>query len=141
MSMNRMLGFGLLAMTAAVGAAQAGEQARFHMPVEAHWGNVVLAPGDYKLSLPEASLGVPQFILKGTDRDKYIQPLVTDYDDGFRRDASHSYLQLVKVNGGYFVAKYRSGPTGKTFNFAVPKQKHQVQMADQDVVEVGVSGN
>jgi hypothetical protein len=139
--MNRMLSFGVLAMLAAVGAAQAGEQARFHLPFEARWGGVVLAPGDYKVSLPETSLGVPQFILKGTDRDKYIQPLVTDYDGGFRRDASRSYLQLVKVNGTYFVAKYCSGPTGKTFNFATPKHKRQVQMADQEAVEVAVAGN
>jgi hypothetical protein len=146
MSMNRIFRFGLLVMTAAAGAVHAAEQAKFHLPFGARWGEVTLAPGDYKVALPEASLGNRQFVVRGKDvqgKDKtgYVQPLVADSDDSLRHDPNHSYLQLVKVNGTYFVAKYRSGSTGQLFSFAVPKQKREVRMAVRDVVNVGALGN
>jgi hypothetical protein len=141
MSMNRIFSFGLLVMTAAAGAVHAGEQAKFHLPFGVRWGEVTLAPGDYKVALPEASLGNRQFVVQGKDKTGYVHPLVADSDDSLRHDASHSYLQLVKVNGTYFVAKYRSGSTGQLFSFAVPKQKREVQMAERDVVNLGASAN
>jgi hypothetical protein len=100
-----------------------------------------LAPGDYKVSLPEASLGVQQFVVKGNDKTGYILPMAADYHESLRPDSSRSYLQLVKVNGTYVVAQYRSGGTGQTFSFAVPKHKHQLRMTDQDVVKLGAAGN
>jgi hypothetical protein len=141
MSMKRIFGFGLLATMAAAGAAFAGQQARFHLPVGARWGAVTLEPGDYQVSLPETTLGNPQFILTADNRSRYILPLATEYDAGRTGGSGQSYLQLVKVDGSYFVSKYRSG-TGKVFSFAVPKhEKHKLEMTDRDVVQLGVSGN
>src|SRR5271168_3921850 len=107
MSINRILSLGLLALTATVGAVQAGVQAKFHLPVEARWGQSILAPGDYKLSLPEYSLGGRQLIVTGGDKNVMIQPTVMDYDRDAIPDADRSYLKLVKVNGTYFVTEYR----------------------------------
>jgi hypothetical protein len=139
MSMNRILSIGFLAMTIAAGAAHAAQQAKFHLPVEARWGDATLPPGDYKVSLPELSLGVSQFVVKSNDKTRYVLPMVTDRADGSSHDPS--YLRLVKVNGTYFVAEYRSTAAGKTFSFAVPKPKRQVEITDQDVLKLGVSGN
>jgi hypothetical protein len=141
MSINRIFNLGLLVMTVAVGAAHAGVQAEFHLPFGARWGQMTLAPGDYKLTLPEMALGHRQFTVTSNDRTGYVQPMVADYGQSLEGDSGHSYLKLVKVNGTYFVAEYRSGVTGKTFNFAVPKQKHNLEMTDQDVTKVEVSGN
>ena len=141
MSMNRMFSFGLLVATMATGAAHAAVQAKFHLPVGAHWGEVTLAPGDYQVSLPEPGLGVWHFTVKGDDKTGYIRPMATDYEENLGHDSSHNYLQLVKVNGTYYVAKYQSGVTGKMFSFAVPKRKHQLRMSDREAVNVGASSN
>jgi len=141
MSKYRILNFGLLAMVFAVGAVRAEVQAEFHLPFQAHWGKMTLAPGDYKISLPDRSLGVPQFSVTGEGKTRCILPLVADYNDDLLSDSSHSYLQLVKVNGTYFVSQYRSEATGKTFKFVVPKHKRHLEIADQDVVNLGVSSS
>ncbi len=139
MRMKHILSFGLVAMTMAVGSAHAAVQAKFHLPVGARWGEMTLAPGDYSLSLPEGSLGVRQFTVKGANKTGYVQPTVTDDRDYLTNESSASYLQLVKVNGAFFVAKYRSGPTGKLFSFAVPK--HKKGTAEEEVVKLAFSGN
>jgi hypothetical protein len=138
MKMKHILSYGLLITTIAVGSAHAAVQAKFHLPVGVHWGAMTLAPGDYKLSLPEGALGVRQFTVTGGDKTGYVQPTVTDDNAGLFDDSTRSYLQLVKVNGAFFVAQYRSGATGKLFSFAVPKHKRTV---DEEVVKLGFSGN
>jgi hypothetical protein len=139
MNINRIFSFGLLVMTAAAGAAQAEQQATFHLPFEARWGLVTLAPGDYKVLLPGSAPGISQFIVDRDHHSRFVQPLITDYDQGENPGSSRSYLQLVNVDGTYFVSKYRSGMTGKTFTFRVPKPKHQLRMTARDVVNVETS--
>jgi hypothetical protein len=141
MKMNRIFGLALLVMTAAAGAAHAEVQAKVHLPFAAHWGKVIMAPGDYNISLPEASLGHRQLTVEGGGKTGYIQPLVTDDDDKSTGGEKRSYLEFVKVNGTYFVAQYRSAASGKIFRFAVPKQQRHVELSDQDVVRLGVAGN
>jgi hypothetical protein len=141
MSMKHIFGFGLLVMTVAAGAAQAEVQAKFHLPFGARWGEMTLAPGDYVMQLPEASLGVRQFTVTGDHKTGYVQPVVTDYHDALTNDSDRSYLQLVKVNGTYFVTKYRSGATGKLFSFAVPTHKHKKGTTEEEVVKLGFSSN
>jgi hypothetical protein len=138
MSMKRIFSFGLMMMTIAVGAARAAVQAKFHLPFGARWGQMTLAPGDYKVLLPDRSLGSPQFVVKGDERTGYVQPIVTDNNNGLMNDSSRSYLQFVKVNGTYFVAKYRSGATGQVFSFAVPNHKRS---EEQDVRRLTFSNN
>jgi hypothetical protein len=141
MKMNRILSLSLAAMTIAAGAAHAAVQAKFHLPFEARWGQVTLTPGDYQVLLPEPSLGNRQFLVTGDDRSGYIQPIVTDSYESTTRDASRGSLRLVKVNGAYFVSQYRSGASGKTFTFAIPKESRRTKWADRDVVNLNVSGN
>jgi hypothetical protein len=141
MIMNRIFSFGLLVLTAAVGAAQAGVQAQFHLPFEARWGQAILAPGDYKVSLPESSTAGRQWLVTSQDKSVFVQPLVTDHDERWADDSKGSYLTLVKVNGMYVVSQYRSGPTGKVFGFPVPKPQHRVTMTDRDVLKLGASTN
>ncbi len=142
MNMNRILTLGLLAMTAAMGAAQAEVQAKFHLPFGARWGEVNLAPGDYKLSIPDGYQGVAGLLVQGAGKTGFIQPQGTDHDGNARADSQHSYLQLEKVNGTFFVTQFRSAATGETFHFALPKQqRHRSEKTEQDVVKIGVGGN
>ncbi len=139
MSIKHIFCFGILVTTIAVGSAHAAVQAKFHLPVGARWGAMTLAPGDYQVSLPEGSLGVRQFTVTGDEKTGYVQPTVTDDNDGLVNDSTRSYLQLVKVNGTFYVAKYRSGATGKLFSFSVPK--HKKGTTEEEVVKLGFSTN
>jgi hypothetical protein len=139
MSINRILNLGLLLITAAAGAAYAEVQAQFHLPFEAHWGGMTLAPGDYKVNLPNISHGSNQFVVNGADGSGFVQPMVADTDGNLPSDSTRSYLKIVKINGSYFVQQYRSGPTGKTFAFALPKSKHHLGMADEYVIWTNAS--
>ncbi len=56
LSVNRIFNIAVLTAFAGAGLMQAAEQAAFHLPVTAHWGQVVLQPGDYKMSLPALRL-------------------------------------------------------------------------------------
>ena len=142
MSMNRILTLGLITMAAVVGTAQAEVQAKFHLPFNAHWGQVTLPPGDYKISIPDGYRGTPKLTVAGHGKTGYVQPQVTEADRNSTTDPEHSYLQFVKVNGAYFVTQYRSAAIGETFSFTVPKQpRHHSEKSDQDTVKIGVGGN
>lgn len=138
---NRIFNFALLAVTAGIGAAQAGQQATFHLPFEAKWGTVVLPPGDYTMAAPQLSTGPHQFFVKGEDARGFIAPMSTDTDSVKYERSTKSYLRLVKVDDKFYVAKFESGLSGTTFTFRVPKPSHQVQMASQEVVNLDVAGN
>jgi len=142
MSMNRILTLGLLAITAAVGAAQANVQATFHLPVGAHWGQTTLAPGDYKISIPDDYRATPRLILQGNGTTGYVQPQLIDPESDQPNVRENSYLKLEKVNGAFFVTEYRSGSIGETFHFLLPKQpRHHSPKTERDVVKIGVGGN
>jgi hypothetical protein len=138
---NRIFSFALLAATAAVGAAQAEQQARFHLTFAAQWGEITLAPGDYRVTLPEIALGHWNFFVTGHDARGFIIPTTTDFAGLMQKPSNRSYLQLVKTDGVFRVAKYQSAATGAIFTFKLPKPQHKVEMASQEVVNVDVAGN
>jgi len=138
---TNIFSFALPAVMAGAAAAQAAQQARFHLPFEAKWGGVTLPPGDYRLALPQLSLGANQFLVNGEEARGFIAPMSTDVDSSRFAHPEHSYLRLVKVDGTFYVAKFESGPSGTTFTFKVPKPSHQVEMASQEVVNLSLSGD
>lgn len=107
-----------IAAVACAGVMQAEEHGSFHLPVEAHWGRVVLEPGDYTIIQPGASLDQTTLRLVGQGKIVFESPLITE----FRRYSDSSYLTLTKVDEQYFVTEYKSGVTGKTFTFNMPKE-------------------
>ena len=126
LSINRILNIAALTVFASTGLMHAAEHATFHLPVPAHWGQVVLQPGDYKMSLPEPSIGRSTFVVVGADRAFFEMPQSTNsvYDT-----SDSSYLKLVAIDGSYFVREFASGPNGKLFTFGVPKASHRQEMA------------
>jgi hypothetical protein len=125
LSITRILNLAALTAFAGTGLMQAAEQATFHLPVTAHWGQMVLEPGDYKMSLPALSLGKIAFQVIGSDKSFFELPQSTTVND----PSNSSHLKLVVFNGSYFVREFTSGPTGKMFTFAVPKTSHRQQVA------------
>ena len=135
-SIGRMVTFATLAAFAGTGLMQAGQQASFHLPVEAHWGKVVLQPGDYKMSLPDLSIGERTVRLEGDHNTVNELPLVTDV----QKSSNKSEIELLRVDGTYFVREFSYGPTGKTFIFSVPKAARQ-QLAELRKVNASVSSS
>jgi hypothetical protein len=120
--------FNLAALVAFAGTAtmQGAEQARFHLSTPAHWGEVVLPPGDYEVLLPAPAVGRTAFRIEGAGKSMYEFPLTTDKSQNY---SASSYLKLEEIDGSYFVREYSSGPTGRTFTFSIPKQTRHQEMA------------
>ncbi len=138
MFLNRILSLGLFGALATVGALQAGQQAKFHLPVSATWGAVTLAPGDYSVTLPEVGMGHWTFYLKGEDTQALIPVMTMGQHDGDGNE--HSYLTLRNINGTYYVESYNSGSTSKEFDFMLPKASHHVKYGKLDTLKVDSSG-
>jgi hypothetical protein len=49
-----------------------------------------------------------------------------------------SSLELVNVNGAYFVKRYKSAITGQVFTFPVPKSASETEMASSAVAAVPI---
>ena len=117
---KNMIGFALLASVLSVGSSFAEQLVNFHLPVPVKWGNTTLAPGDYRMELPSSTLGIQSVSMKNDKRSVIALPLVTSgVDPAKLSDKSH--LQLVNVNGTYFVRQFIFGATGRTLLFAIPK--------------------
>ena len=138
--LKRILGSSLLGLLGTVGVMQAGQQAKFHLPVTAKWGGVVLVPGDYSMSLPETSLSHRQFLVTGEGTTAFIPVMMTDFltADGTRD--KHSGLKLVDVDGTYYVESYKSESSSKEFFFKLPSPKHHVHVGKREVTRVDVAG-
>jgi hypothetical protein len=49
-----------------------------------------------------------------------------------------SSLELINVNGAYFVRRYKSALTGQVFTFSVPKATSETEMASATMTAVPV---
>jgi len=121
-SINRIFGFVALAGLAGACCSQAAVQASFHLPVSAHWGIATLAPGDYRIQVRDLTAGNKQVVIEGKGHTMYAMPVGVDRQDHLDK----SSLQLVELNGDYFVRELRSETSGQTYTFQVPKQSHRV---------------
>ena len=82
--------FSITALAALAGTATM-QGATFHLSTPAHWGQTVLAPGDYKVTLPAPSLGRVAFRVEGAGQSVYEFPASTDNNQEY---SSSSYLKL-----------------------------------------------
>ena len=133
----RITSLTMAALLVSTGLMEGAEQAKFHLPVTAHWGQAVLLPGDYRILLPEPSLGQMNFRLVSASETLFELPLVTN--EGSNPNAS--YLKLTAVDGTYFIREFSSAPSGKAFLFSVPKEKHSRELAKAEDTRIPVSTN
>ncbi len=117
LSIGRFGKFAAIAALTGSALIYAAPQATFHLPVETHWGQAVLAPGDYNLFLPAVSLDVPQFRVEHAGKSIFAVPLLTGNQDY----SASNYLKLADVDGQYYVTEFSCGMKGKTFTFSIPK--------------------
>lgn len=115
-----------LCLAASQGKAQGTYTGKFTLPFEARWGNAVLTPGDYTISM-DLDAASNYLVVRGEGRAAMILTPVTD-----RKDISdHSQLTLVKTAAGYAVQSFEAGQAGVTLSYSVPKNKR-----DQEAQEL-----
>ena len=131
--------FASVALAGFIGAAtsQAGVQAKFHLPMTAHWGIAVLAPGDYTLSVVNVNSGLKELMVQGEGHTMYLMPMGVDHN----RSEGASFIQLVERNGNFFVRDFNSSVSGQTFSFNVPKVKVQREAKTADAKTVVMATN
>jgi hypothetical protein len=125
----------------ATAVSASAQQGNFHLPFEAKWAGVECPAGDYQVALPERYNGKSTFLVRGPAGTSFILPMSEDTYGNHAGNPAGTYLQLVKVDGGWFVKKYEAGSRSLVFYFKTPKPSHRVQIASQDSARIRVSGD
>jgi len=94
--------------------AQPPYRGTFTLPVEAHFGSVVLQPGEYSI-LQVA--GTDAIRVRGDGGTATILPSAV----GARTESEHGTITLANVNGTFVFTRFECGTLGSSFEFRVPK--------------------
>ncbi len=112
------LGVAGLGILFGLGAGSANaQQASFTLPFEAHWGQAVLQPGEYKVHFPSGADSSRVVQVLGNGKIDLIVPQVTDYR---MNETGIGHLTLVNDGGIYKVTGITDITGGRNFSFAVP---------------------
>lgn len=132
----------LAAIAAALFSAgnASAQQATFHLDRAAVWNGVTLPAGSYRLHMPQAGPVTNQFTLDSTTSRMFIVPMSVDAYGGRSIPNGSDYLQLVRVNGTYYVRKYESKTKATAYYFNMPKVDHKLQISMSDTVRVRMEG-
>jgi hypothetical protein len=123
MNLQSKLRFGLLAVAIALVPAAIPANAQqlytgtFTMPIETKWGNVLMEPGQYTITVEEA-FGQKLLRIHGPgELAMFATPSNLDPVGG------NGKLTFVSVNGFYTLKTFSAGEIGQSFIFPVPKAK------------------
>lgn len=101
-----------------IGMLETTERGSFHLPIGAHLGKGYLAAGDYTVTIERSGDDEQSSILiQGDDSSIYAVPL----DVNPHGSLGMSSLEVLGIDGEYFVSKYKSSAGGRVFSFPVPK--------------------
>jgi len=92
----------------------------FKLPVEARWGKMVLAPGEYEFAVDMESLSRMVTI---RSRDSGWSGMVMSESLSDIGSAAGESLMLAKSEQGMYVQKLSLNEVGIAMNFAVPKTR------------------
>jgi hypothetical protein len=124
-----------LALFAGSALLQGAEQGTFHLPFQARWGEAILEPGDYKMTMPASPVGNSTFAVTTVGKTVFELPATVEY----AQFSDCSKLTLTNVNGQYVVTEVSFGSAGKTYGFHVPKSMRKlapVTSADKLALEI-----
>ena len=98
----------------------------FKLPVEAHWGKLVLAPGEYEFSATDALAG--RIIVRSTETGWSGMVLASDAS---QLDSPGTRLVLMKSDTGIYVKTLYLGDSGVVLNYGVPKAAKTTRLSPQ----------
>ncbi len=92
----------------------------FKLPVEAHWGTMVLAPGEYDFVVDTGSL---TRMITVRSKDSGWSGMVMSEGLSDTNSATGASLTLAKSEAGMYVQRLYLNEVGIALNFAVPKSR------------------
>lgn len=113
--------YGLAGVVACLGLSAVSanaQQARFTLPVEAHWGQAVLEPGEYTVRFPNGVQAMPLVQLTGNGQSYSVLLQSRNDADG---NGDTGKLILQDVDGTYVVSSISNPLTQVAYTFARPK--------------------
>lgn len=125
---NWALSVSVFALAIGLGASQANAESlrgTFNLPYQAHWGRVVLEPGEYVLRLSTQPSMLPVLYISGQGKTVMVLAGTSGATDFGR-----SYLRIENIGDAHVVREFHSGVGGKLYTFSIPKSvKKQVELA------------
>jgi len=117
------LGLGLAALALALTTVQARAQTvlrgTFDLPAAAYWGDTLLQPGQYTISMSADAMDlahVPMINLTGEGIHASFLGITKP-----RVESSRNYLEIAEVNGTYVIRAFDAGILGKKLAFGMTK--------------------
>jgi hypothetical protein len=137
LKINWTLSAALLAVSCAVTAPQARAQQAYHgaftLPVAAHFGSVVLQPGEYSISTLERTRAIR---VTGDGGTATILASSIDTEAAFGKGR----ITLENVNGAFALKRFDSGALGRRFDFVIAKtvgkDRERGNVAQGNVLEI-----
>jgi len=120
----RMVKFAPLALLlAAIGPSWASAQdfqGKFTLPFEAQWGNTILQPGSYTLTVGRFQGGQREVMVQ-TDAGAKATAIIMTQSQNPSPSLSRNNLVCVRGNRGLAVRALEVAPLGETIYFTMPK--------------------
>jgi hypothetical protein len=123
MNLQSKLRFALLAVAIALAPAAISANAQqlykgtFTIPFETKWGNTMMEPGQYTITVEQA-LGQKLVRVHGPG-----ELAMFGTPSGIDPVGGNGQLTFVSINGLYTLKTFSAGATGQSFIFPVPKPK------------------
>ena len=111
---------------------------RFKLPVEAHWGKMVLAPGEYEFTVSDALAGR---ILTVRSKETGWSAMIMSSDASELGSDKETKLLLTKSETGTYVRALCLGDSGVKLNYGTPKPGKMTRLSPpQSTTMVSASG-
>ena len=97
----------------------------FTLPVEAHWGKLLLAPGKYEFTINNDVAG--RIITVRSKESGWSGMILSDSSSDLRSD-KETKLLLTKAEDGVYVRSLCLGESGMMLNYGIPKAGKVVRL-------------
>ena len=98
----------------------------FKLPVEAHWGKMVLAPGEYDFTISD---GLEGRIATVRSRETGLSGMIMSADTSELGSDKETKLLLSKSEMGVYVRALCLGDSGIMLNYGIPKLGKMTRLA------------
>ncbi len=133
------LGLCAVGLLSAVGQAETA-RGTFKLPVEAYWGSMVLAPGEYEFSVSD---GISGRIVTVRSKESGSSGMVLSASWSQTKSATGTMLMLAKSGVGTYVRALSLGDAGMVLNYGMPtsgKETRLVKQSPNPAVVASASG-
>ena len=129
------LGLCVVGLLSAIGQAETA-RGTFKLPVETHWGSMVLAPGEYEFRVSDGLVTV-------RSKESGSSGMVLSRSSSEVRSQSGTKLILMKSGEGTYVKALTLGDSGMMLTYGMPtsgKEVHLVKQSPKPAVVASASG-